>query len=738
MLDKWFLEDIQQGLKNSGRFVVIDPARRCGFLIDLLKKNRSWKVFDVHTDFDELSVKYTIEKNHSSDQVIVYTTREMDDLTFIREYCATGGYLNIGFLHRYINQKVSDNYHFVLNTNDTEIIGIGKLSIGKQKDFWDRVRATGGTGVFMPEDLLKFLVEPEATMFNQSAEETALFLSFLEQFCEHSLEHKPPKTIAIEFARWVFDNLIYSKKDSFLDKVYKRWIDSVGFRRVLDDYLNSYSLPEDFDLWQMPARHPFKDVDKKWLSDLIDHLGERIWVDKKLPQINERAKACKSGFGSAVWWQDIHELLVFNAKGVEQISNLSDAISFYMSEFYKIDTAVRHLYTVFLSEKDVIQPLQEYYEKLLVLFLDKWFEYFDLEYAENQTDLIAKIIDEIVPPVAIIIGDAIAYEVGKEIINKISNDIEIDIQIIRTNYPSDTDHNMSALFGSKEVLSTRDARHRCLDSRGYSVEYLDLDSIAESHIPKNISIIYTADIDQLSEKKNQGALKYYSEYIETLGLKIEELFELGYKKIYLTSDHGFVITGLLSEANKIDIDIPESDKHERYILSKSKVLNLPNWMIEIYQQYKGYPYQYYSKTIQPFKTKGAYGFAHGGISPQELLVPLFTFEKKSKYDLKVKIMNKDNIKSVAVENFEVQIQAESVLFDVQRKVVITLEKNGKELARSDIITLSQGKKVKRELLLEGRDAAEICVLDAVTKETLDKCVVKLMKARDLGGLGRQL
>jgi len=737
MLDKWFLKDIEQGLKNNERLVIVDPAKRCGFLIDLLKKNKSWKVFDVHTEFDELEIKYTIEKNHPNDRVIVYTTRKMDDLTFIREYCATGGCLHIPFLHRYINEKVNENFNFILQADNTEIIGIGKLSIGKQKDFWDRVKATGGTGIFMPEDLLQFLVEPEGTMNNQSSEENTLFLSFLEQFCEHSLEYKPPKTIAIEFTRCVFDNLIYSKNDSFLDKIYKRWIDSVRYRKVLDDYLNNYSLPEDFDPWQMPAKHPFAGIDKKWLDDIIEHLYDRSWINRKLPKINQRAIACEQGFGKTVCWYDIHELLNLDSQGIEQITNLTGAISYYTDMFYKTDTAMRHLYTEFLSEKDVIQPLQEYYEKMLMAFLDKWFEYFSAEYAENQTNLITQIIDEKVTPAAIIIGDAIAYEVAMEITNSIPKDTDKNIQVIRTNYPSDTDHNMSTLFGSKEILPTRYARHRCFDSRKYSVEYLDLDSIATNHVPQDISIIYTADIDELSEKKKQGALKYYSEYIGKISQKILKLFELGYKKIYLTSDHGFVITGLLSEADKIEFNIPDSDKHERYILSKSKAPYLPEWIIEIHQQYKGFPYQYYSKSIKPFITKGPYGFAHGGISPQELLVPLITFENKSKYDLKVKITNKDDIKSIAVENFDVHIQAESELFDIQRRVIIALEKSKKEIARSDIITLSQGEKVRREFSLEGNDMVDVNILDAVSKEMLDKCIVRLVRARDLGGLGGQ-
>lgn len=736
MLDKWFIEDIEKGLKNSGRFVIVDPAKRCGFLIDLLKPIPAWKIFEVHTEIDELLVKYTIEKQHQGESVIVYSTRKLENLTFIREYCATGGCLNIEYLHRYIKEKVDDNFHFDLVATEDEIIAIGKLSIGKKKEYWDRIKAKGGMGVFLPDDLLKFLMIPIDFISRQSKEEALLFLSFLNQFCDHPLQNTPPQTIANEFARCVFDNLIYSKNESFLDRVYGQWIDSKTYQTVLNDYLKNYSMPQDFDYWKMPSRHPFKEIDLKWLDELIEHFNDRLWIDSKLYLFDERANACQKRFGESIWWRDICDLLIFDMRGVEQIINLSDAIKFYTDEFYKIDTALRHLYTFFLSEKRIIQPIQEYYDKLLSVFLDKWFIYFSSEYSENQMGLLSRIISDIDSPIAVIVGDAISFEVGKEITSKLSREIEVDPALIRTNYPSETDHNMSAMFGSEFILATREERQKCLLPGKWEIEYLDLDDLSMGHKPKEISIIYADDIDQLSEKKNQGALKYYSQYIDKLVEKIDLMFDLGYQKVILTSDHGFVLTGYLPESDKIDFDAPESEKHERYYLSKTKIKTVPNWILEIQQEYKGFSFQYYSKTIKPFKTKGAYGFSHGGISPQELLVPLFTFKKKSpQYALKVGILNKDDLKSVVGLSFEVKLQAETVLFDIQRKVIITLIKNKQESSKSDIITISQGETVRREFQLDDTDGCEINIQDAISKETLDRCAVKVNRARDLGKLG---
>ena len=63
MLDKWFIENVQQGLKNSNRFVIVDPANHCGFLIELLKQNQAWKVFTVRSEMDELKVNTRLKNS---------------------------------------------------------------------------------------------------------------------------------------------------------------------------------------------------------------------------------------------------------------------------------------------------------------------------------------------------------------------------------------------------------------------------------------------------------------------------------------------------------------------------------------------------------------------------------------------------------------------------------------------------------------------------------------------------
>jgi len=60
--------------------------------------------------------------------------------------------------------------------------------------------------------------------------------------------------------------------------------------------------------------------------------------------------------------------------------------------------------------------------------------------------------------------------------------------------------------------------------------------------------------------------------------------------------------------------------------------------------------------------------------------------------------------------------------------------DGKEVNKSDIMTIEKGKEVKKEYQFDGHQQIEIKVLDANTREQLDKATVSKSSARDLGGL----
>ena len=77
--------------------------------------------------------------------------------------------------------------------------------------------------------------------------------------------------------------------------------------------------------------------------------------------------------------------------------------------------------------------------------------------------LLKKIIKENKPPAAIILGDAISYEVAQEIVKGIATEYKIKDVALCGNYPSITENNMSRIFTTSEGLfKTRGEREQVL------------------------------------------------------------------------------------------------------------------------------------------------------------------------------------------------------------------------------------------------------------------------------------
>jgi len=665
MLDKWFLEEIEKKIQNTDRMVIIDQSGEADFLFNTLKKVQVSQIFQVSEEIEELNAKYEIEKNYSGEKVLIITNRPLDKLKFIREYAETGDCFIIKSLDRFIWQMVKEKMNYDLQEIPEKIIAYGKLSVGKGKECWDRIISSGN--VFTEDDILAFLAEPEKHFKSFEKEVQELFIDFMSEFTPYPLKHKPPATVAKEITAAIFENLLDKNHthNTFLDNIYRKWIDSKKYEQKLYQYIEEYQLPEDLNIWSVPMDHPFMQIDKLWLKELINNIGNKQWIAEKIDTLQRRSEQPIIDMIGTSYWKDIVVLFGCKLSDLNWIQNLDDAAKYYKDSFSKIDQSMRHIFTFYLNEKDMLQPFQDYYRNLAQNYLEKWFLYFKEQYQENQTGLLKKIVIENKPPLAIIIGDAISLEVAQEIYRKIKDDFRSEyiftMDAVYGDFPSITDNNMSRLFsGSDKIYDDRKQRQEALQTEIKKViKFQDLNNLSISHIISNYSIFYMSDMDSISEKEGQNALKYYDKIIEGLSEKINCLFKSGYKKVILVSDHGFVLTGLLDESDKISFDLENGKKYERYCLSKSKVKSMPVHVLEFKKPYKDYEYVYFSTTLNPFKSTGPYGFAHGGITPQELLIPVLQIEKQQRdiNTLKVEIINKEELQSIAGDIYPVKLKA---------------------------------------------------------------------------------
>jgi hypothetical protein len=252
-------------------------------------------------------------------------------------------------------------------------------------------------------------------------------------------------------------------------------------------------------------------------------------------------------------------------------------------------------------------------------------------------------------------------------------------------------------------------------------------------------ILTYKDIDSAGEKLQLGAMKIFSEFEQLLIEKIKLLSKLGFQQIHLVSDHGFVLTGLLDESTKIEPTVVgKKEVNERYIRTSDKQQD-SDWLC-FEEPYMEYNYIYVSKSDKPFRSKGVYGFSHGGFTPQEIIIPhlVISPKKASAKRLNVTIQNKAALREVTGEYFTVKLSGESSsggsLFESFRNVTLKAFASNKEITKSGNLSIDAGATTQLELGFSGHSSITLILLDSESSEQLDSVTVNKSTVRDLGGL----
>ena len=737
MIDKWFAEDIEKILKEKDRIVISSGGENAQFLEALMPDQ--YPLLKTENEIDELKAKYTIEKDFPGKKVIIFTSTPRDNLKFIREYSETCGCIEIKYLHNYVKEKV----HKLLGQNlplpPEKIVTATKNSIGKSADYWLNIVHKGEKGIFdIGDEILLFLHDPEDYCKKLDKQVKKEFVSRLNQWLERENIEQPPATLAKAAAKKILGALLSNKGEKRFKETYKSWADSKKYEPSLKQYVDEQSIPVDIDIWSVNISHPFVKIDKAWLMEIAQHLDDKEFLKKKLKVIKKRAADTIGQKISPTLWNDIVCILTFDTFQINGLNTNDDTIRYYTSTFYKLDASVRRLYSEFLNENEIIPPFQEYYNQILIQLLDKWFASFE-NYRENQAGLLDELISS-QKKCAVIVGDGISYDIARDVSEKMKTSYKVDDGYRLGDFPSTTENNMTRIYmGSLKVEPVQKKREQCLlEKHGDKIRFAKLEEVSYTSEPSQLLICTYRDIDSIAEKMQQGALKFISQMVDELAKKIDQLMKCGYQKVYLTSDHGFVLTGQLSESDKVEFDFKgDVEKNERYVRTAEKQ-EASAWLIEIDQKIAGFDYIYFHKSNNPFKTPGLYGYAHGGISPQELVVPYICVEHKVEYikKLDVIIANKDNLEKTVGDIFEISLKADigEGLFSMQRKVEILFMASGKQVNKSDIITLKPEELVKKEYSFDGRNELDAILIDAETKETIDRATIKQETIRDTGGL----
>jgi len=745
MTDKWFLQDIEHQLKSRNRVVVVDPKNQCGFLI-LLLDSKGYKVLktdnqlveDWQTVKEELLLRYEAETKYKDDPVIFYVTRDQKNLSFLFDYCFTHGCIDLSRPTEWLKKKLFSNTGLQVQMDNPMLLIAAKLGIGKDINWWKKVVQNLEELITIEEELLPFLHQPEEYLSSKDNDIRRLFEEKLFELLGQPYMAKPPKTLANEIVKRIFDGLVYNDIPESLFQLYDRWADSESFRPSLVRYIDGYKLDKEINVWNCNPNHCFIAIDKMALSFLTNNLRDKSLVRDKLSKIKIRVNKNKVKSFVPCWWQDVITLIDFDMTLLNSCNNFNKVVTFYTERFAVLDRAIRNLYITFLQEEKIIRPLQEWYDAFNQALLQHWFSY-SQEYKENQQGYLVKLFQNAKPGVAVIVGDGIRFEIADFISSNLVDECKIEKLVMLADMPSETEHNMSALYiGNNEVLALHKERERNLSTlSGKNITYMNLEALHYG-VNADFLVLTYKDIDSAGETLQQGAIKLFSEFEQLLKDKISLLLKMGYAEVHLVTDHGFVLTGLLDESDKIDPNaLGKKEVHERFIRTVEKQSN-SDWVV-FDKHYQGFKYVYAAKNSRPFKSKGVYGYSHGGFTPQEIILPNFIFRKQvdTTPGLEVIIVNKSELSEVVGELFSIKIQAASGisnLFSSNRKVQILSYAKGINYNSSSLLNIESGQVQSFEFSFNGNEEVQAALVDALTQEQLDNVLIKKSNVRDLGGL----
>ncbi len=391
----------------------------------------------------------------------------------------------------------------------------------------------------------------------------------------------------------------------------------------------------------------------------------------------------------------------------------------------------------------------------------------------HQTQIYSEIVNESPKPVAYFLVDAMRFEMGVELAERLPAGAEVLLRPAVGSLPSITPVGMAALqIGASTSFSVIDqggklgalidntflpdlaCRKKFAAARLPKLLDITLDellTLSSSRLAKKVEdariiVVRSQEIDQVGEGGFMYARQVMDSIIDNLARAIRKIAALGVEHSVITADHGHLFSSWDREES-MRIDSPGGDVvdlHRRCWIGRGGAT--PPGCIRVAASALGYDSDLdfvFPKGAGVFRAGGDLAFHHGGTSLQELIVPV----------LKVRIKRADAPPTVgqvsvtglpdAVTNrvFSVTLQLGGVnvpLFTATMKVRPLLMSAGKQVGyvgmaigadpdESGCLELQTGKPVTVAFILsdESVSSLRVVVQDPATDADLYRSIVDL-------------
>lgn len=277
--------------------------------------------------------------------------------------------------------------------------------------------------------------------------------------------------------------------------------------------------------------------------------------------------------------------------------------------------------------------------------------------------------------VFVIISDAFRYEVAASLAEQLRRETQSKVTLgsCAGIFPTVTKFGMAALLPHKQLsvgersngdlqiladgMSTdagnRDKVLKAANINSVALKYKDIAPMKRaerSALVKGMDVVYIYHdkVDEASHTSDSMVFPACDDAIEEIKNIVRIIRnEFSGTRVYITADHGFLYTySPLSEDSKVDKTTPSEQDVEidrRYLITRKGAT--PDYLLPVKFMDDGYDAFAPRESVRIKKKGGGLNFVHGGISLQEMVVPVIEYHylrndskayqrNKAKYDTK--------------------------------------------------------------------------------------------------------
>ena len=472
---------------------------------------------------------------------------------------------------------------------------------------------------------------------------------------------------------------------------------------------NELKLPQRFMKLQVADlvdTETFPCVNEVILAKLMTEISDHIIDVDTITQTVEKRRTCVWYEDVKNYYEGILQVAKMQAFFKEHSSGFhtvepAKVWKEYTTEYYIMDTYYREFH------KTYSESLKNYHEELSDLFthvMEKveglyvtWFlgqlgnnwsdacadnlrEYGRVLEVPQQTDFYRQKVAASDSKMYVIVSDALRYEVAASLAEQLQRETQakVDLKSMQGVFPTITKFGMAALLPHKhihtEIKGSDSSERLVVLADGQSTEANNRDKLLKTADSASVALKYK-DIIGMKRADRQALIKgmnvvyIYHDTIDEAGhlessifaacdTAIEEIKnmvriianEWGGANIIITSDHGFLYTySPLKEDDKVNLESQDNQRIEvgrRYAIMHNSYHS--NFLLPVKfiagdnPHYDGWAPR---ETIRIKMKGGGLNFVHGGISLQEMVVPVIEYHflrnqskeykrNRSKYDTK--------------------------------------------------------------------------------------------------------